>query len=105
MKIDSFVQSKGDGVVLTIAAVPRSKRIGFLGVSHRGIKIGINSAPDKGKANDELVRWLADQFSVTRSEIEILNGHGTSAKTIWLKRVDRSAVENQIERWSARIDD
>ncbi len=46
------------------------------------IKIDIASAPEDGRANAELVRYLADEFSVPKSHVHILRGQTSKAKTV-----------------------
>lgn len=46
------------------------------------LKIDIAAAPEKGKANRELIRYLAEAFDVPRSSVEILCGETSGVKMI-----------------------
>jgi uncharacterized protein (TIGR00251 family) len=46
------------------------------------VKIDIAAAPEKGKANLELIKYLAEEFGVPRSHIEILCGEAAKGKQI-----------------------
>lgn len=49
------------------------------------IKIDIAAAPEQGKANDELIRYLANAFCVPRSCIQIISGAGDKIKLLRIK--------------------
>ena len=38
------------------------------------LKINIVSIPEKGKANQELIAWLAKKLGIAKSEISIISG-------------------------------
>ena len=59
-------------VVLVRPCAPRSclRKIMSDGVQ----KIDIAAPPEDGKANAELIRFLAEYFDVSRSSVEILSG-------------------------------
>jgi uncharacterized protein (TIGR00251 family) len=45
-------------------------------------KVDVAAAPEGGKANEELIRFLADEFEVGRSNIEIVSGQTSKIKTL-----------------------
>lgn len=58
-------------------------RLGGSGITVEGeeIEVGIKSEPERGKANRELVKKLADHFNVPAQNVRIVSGH-TSRKKI-----------------------
>ena len=46
------------------------------------VKIDIAAAPVKGKANDELAKFLAREFSVPRKNVIILSGAADKTKLV-----------------------
>jgi len=48
------------------------------------IKVGIAAPPVKGKANQELVRFLAMEFDVLKNNVKIVSGIGERVKLIKL---------------------
>lgn len=55
---------------------------GSVDVDGNEITISIKSAPERGKANAELVRKLADHFNVTPSNVRIVSGYTSRKKTV-----------------------
>jgi uncharacterized protein (TIGR00251 family) len=58
----------------------RSAVTGSLG--ENTLKIRISAAPEKGKANKELIELLSKTFDVSRSSVTIATGHTSPMKTI-----------------------
>ena len=50
------------------------------------IKITLAAAPEKGKANQELVRFLAEELGVRKYQIKIISGLGERNKLIKISR-------------------
>ncbi len=50
------------------------------------VKIDVAAVPEDGKANEELIRFLAQEFDVGRSNIEIVSGHTSRIKVVRIKR-------------------
>ncbi len=46
------------------------------------LKIDLAAVPEDGEANEELVRFLADEFGVPRSGVEIVSGQTSRLKVI-----------------------
>lgn len=46
------------------------------------IKIRIKAAPEKGKANAELIKFLSKEFGVPQATISIISGKGERLKLI-----------------------
>lgn len=45
-------------------------------------KFDVAAAPEDGKANAELIRFLAEEFGVAKTNIEILSGQSSPLKRI-----------------------
>lgn len=61
------------------------------------LKAKITSAPQEGKANTELIGFLADFFSVRKSEIKIVKGEKEKRKLISLP-LDEDEFRRAISR-------
>lgn len=67
---------------LTVKVIPNSKKNE---IEHSGeglLKVRIKAPPDKGKANEELIAFLAKTFKVSKSQIRIISGHANRIKTL-----------------------
>lgn len=70
-------------LTLQIRVIPRSPATTWAGLMADGsVKLKIAAVPEKGKANEELTRFLAREFAVPRSNVEILAGASSHAKLV-----------------------
>jgi len=46
------------------------------------VKVSVNAAPDKGKANEQVRRALADHYGVAVSQVEIIKGETARKKIV-----------------------
>ena len=62
---------------LRVAVQPGASRTEVVGIHDGCLKLRIAAPPIDGRANDELVRWLARQLSVPRSQLRIAGGESS----------------------------
>jgi uncharacterized protein (TIGR00251 family) len=70
-------------MTVRVKVIPRSAQNQVIGEMPDGtLKVRIAAAPERGKANDELIALLARHFQVARSAVTIISGHSTGLKLI-----------------------
>lgn len=67
---------------ISVKVNPKSVKPGIERLGDSVFKIKVKSAPEKGKANKEVVEIIADYFHVPKSTVRILRGHTAQKKTI-----------------------
>ncbi len=76
------LQTEGK-LTLQIRVIPKSAKTEWAGLMEGGVfKVRIAAAPDKGKANDELIRFLASELGVRRPQVEIVAGATSQNKLV-----------------------
>ncbi len=46
------------------------------------LKVKIKSPPEKGKANEELLSFLADTFKIAKNRFRMISGHSSRLKKL-----------------------
>jgi uncharacterized protein (TIGR00251 family) len=70
-------------LTLRVKVIPKSARTGAIGEMADGsVKIKVAAVPEKGKANAELTAYLAEVFSVSRSNVTLVMGAASSTKLL-----------------------
>ena len=70
------------GVRIAVQITPNAKKSEVIGVLDDALKIRLQAQPIEGKANEALVRFLADVLSVPKSVVAITHGHTNKRKVI-----------------------
>jgi uncharacterized protein (TIGR00251 family) len=74
-----------DGIRLTIAVMPNAKKSMVSGLHGDALKIRLQAPPIDGRANEALIRYLADVLGVTQSVIAITHGQTSRRKLVLLR--------------------
>lgn len=90
------LQRDGSGVILPVQAQPKARKAGVVGLHNGRLKVAVTEPPDKGKANDALVRALAEFLGVRRSQVELLSGATSSLKSFRIEGITPSAMKDRI---------
>lgn len=70
----SAVEYRGDGLVLRLYIQPKASRDSIVGLHGDELKVAITAPPVDGQANAHLVKFLAKQFRVAKSQVVIEKG-------------------------------
>ena len=79
---------QADGwVTFRVKARPQAQVSRFRGpLGDDTFKVDIAAAPEDGAANQELIRFLAEEFGTSKSLVEIVSGHTGRLKTVIVRR-------------------
>jgi uncharacterized protein (TIGR00251 family) len=93
-------QSK-DGVTLAVRAQPGAKKTTIAGTYGEGasalLKIAVNALPVEGRANEALIAFLAELFSLPKSAIELASGASSRNKVFLMRGVSPAKAEAAIK--------
>lgn len=80
-----FFERKGDSIILRVRLSPNSSSCSVKGVFVAAdglsyLKINVIAVPEKGKANQELVKFLGRLLRLPKSEIKLIGGETDRCK-------------------------
>ncbi len=71
------------GVTIPVKVIPGAARTEAVGTMADGtLKVRVAAPADQGKANEELLRFLAVEHGVARSRVKILAGAASTRKLV-----------------------
>lgn len=76
------VRDEAGVLVLAFRVQPGAPRSEVVGMYGDALKIRLAAPPVDGRANDELVRFLADAFGVPRANVTLLRGASSRSKVV-----------------------
>jgi uncharacterized protein len=80
-----IVQDTKDGAILTVHIQPKASTTECVGIHGDALKIRVAAPPVDGAANDELIRFLARQLSISTSSVGIHSGASGRHKRVLVK--------------------
>ena len=87
----------GQAATVSVKVVPRSNKDEVAGWEGDTVKIRLKAAPTDGKANEALVRFLADQIGVAVSQVEIVTGHSSRRKIIRFRGATAERIRERLK--------
>lgn len=69
-------------IMITIKVLPRASRNEVIPQPDGSLRVRLTAAPVDGKANDALIKLLADHFDTSKSKIKIVRGLTSKNKTV-----------------------
>ena len=67
---------------LSVKVKARAKQEKVEKVAEGQYKVWVKAAPEKGRANEEVIRALSGHLKIPKSRIAIVGGHASSQKTV-----------------------
>jgi uncharacterized protein len=78
----NWFRRTGNIITLTLHVQPGAKRNEIAGLHGMALKIRLAAPPTEGRANDELLKFIADQFAVPQRNVELKQGGQSRHKVV-----------------------
>jgi len=92
-----FLRAVADGVTLAVRVQPGAKKTAIIGVYGEGpavqLKLQVHAPPIEGRANDALIKFLAETFDVPPRNVELVSGKLSRNKVFLLRGVTVGQAE------------
>ncbi len=93
----TFYEWDGDILVLNILGTPSAKKDAILKPKGNQLKVSVRAQPQNGKATDYMVDFLAKEFGVSASAIEVVYGRESVHKQLRIKAPKKLYVDIEFE--------
>jgi uncharacterized protein (TIGR00251 family) len=89
------------GVTLAIRVQPGAKKTAITGIYGEGataqLKIAVQAPPLEGRANQALIAFLAETFSIPRHSVELIAGESSRSKVFLLRGLSLAQVTTALK--------
>ncbi|MCA9079178.1 MAG: DUF167 domain-containing protein [Planctomycetaceae bacterium] len=86
-----------NGILLPVHAQPGAKREGIVGVHDGRLKVAVTTAPEQGKANQQLEKVLAKALGLRRAQVTLFKGPTNARKVFCISGVELSVLRERID--------
>lgn len=98
-----YLTTQGDGSLqLRLHVQPRASRTCLAGIHGESLKLAITAPPVEGKANKEVIAFLAAFFKIPRKEISIVGGLQSREKRCRIGLLSEHEARERIAREIAK---
>jgi uncharacterized protein len=86
----------GASVRLRLRVSPGAARTEVVGRHSGAWKVRVAAPPEGGRANDAVLRLLAEATGVPRTNVEIVAGHAARDKVVALAGIDAAELDRRL---------
>lgn len=79
----------GADLLVRLRVQARAGRTAFAEPFGDALKVKLKAPPVEGRANAELLRFIAESFGVSRAQVELITGQQSRSKLLRIKRPSR----------------
>jgi len=83
---------------LRLRIVPNAKRSEVAGPHGGALKLRIAAPALEGRANEELVEFLADKLGLSRRNVSLISGEKSRDKIVAIEGLEESVVRERLAR-------
>jgi uncharacterized protein (TIGR00251 family) len=92
--VAAWYRREGDVIILALHVQPGAKRSETAGLHGNALKIRLAAPPIEGRANEALLRFIAELFGVPLRDVELLRGAQSRHKMV--KVIGSTAVPESL---------
>jgi uncharacterized protein (TIGR00251 family) len=81
---------------LRLRVSPGAARTAVVGRHGEGWKVHVAAPPEGGRANDAVVRLLADALALPRAAVTLVSGHAGRDKIVELAGVEPAQIDERL---------
>ncbi len=81
---------------LRVRVSPGAARAEIVGRHGDAWKVRVTAAPERGRANEAVLRLLAETLAVPRDAVTLVSGHGGREKVVELNGVGPALIERRL---------
>ena len=86
------------GCELTVLARPRARRAEFAGTHDGALCVRLQAPPVDGKANEELIGFLAKELGVPKAAVTLRRGAASRRKVVAVRGRSAAAVARRLRQ-------
>ena len=91
------IYENDEGVVFTTKIVPGSSgQTRICGLLDDMLKVKVSAAPEKGKANQCLIKFLAEQLGVKKNAVSIISGTTGPVKHVQISGMNADTLSKKL---------
>jgi uncharacterized protein (TIGR00251 family) len=84
------------GILLPVRAQPGARRNALVGEQAGRLKVAVTQVAEKGKANAEIIRLLADALGLKRTQITLRSGATGALKVLHIAGIEETTLQRRI---------
>lgn len=90
------VETRGEGAVFGVKALPGSRRNAVCGEHDGCLKVAVSKPPEKGKANDAILEVVCRALALPRRRVSIVAGETGARKKLLVTEITAAELAERL---------
>lgn len=90
------LQPRSNGFALAVKVVPGASRNAVTGGYGDGIKVTVSAVPERGAANEAVIKLLAEVLGMPAASVQIVRGHTSPRKEVLIVGLAAEVIEQRL---------
>jgi len=86
-----------EGIVLPVSAQPGARKNGITGAHDGRLRVAVTQAAEKGKANQALIKVLAAELGLKKSQIQLASGPTSPQKQFLISGMTLDELRSRVD--------
>jgi uncharacterized protein (TIGR00251 family) len=91
------IRDTPDGATLAVRAQPGAKKDKITGLHDGSLKVAVSAPPEDGRANEAIIRLLADTFDCRPNRINLQKGKTDRRKVFLFEKISAEELRKKVE--------
>jgi uncharacterized protein (TIGR00251 family) len=92
-----LLKETSQGIILPVKVVPKAARHQMCGWEGEELKIRLRAIPEKGKANEALIAFIAEELDLSPSQITLTAGETSRHKRLLITHISREECDKRLD--------
>ncbi len=94
--LDQLIETRGKHSTVKLFIQAKAKKSQFIGIYDGRLKLAISAPPIEGKANREIIAFLASYFGVRKNQVKIICGGRSRRKTCIIEHFTKKEAVGKL---------
>jgi uncharacterized protein (TIGR00251 family) len=95
-------QQTRNGVSFKVEVISKASRSEIVDWENNELKVRVAAVPEKGEANAELLRHLAEIFGVAKSKVQLMQGEKSRQKCVCIVGLSLVQMQDKLKAYLAK---
>lgn len=91
------LEQREDGVLLPVKARAGGSKNAITGIHAGALKVMVTQAPEKGKANQAIIKLLAKSLGLQKSQLTLISGLSSRQKTFLIAELSVTQLRERLQ--------
>lgn len=94
--LPGWLRLRDTGVTLTLRVKPGARQTAITHIEETYLMLTLNASATEGKANEALLKFLANFLKIKRNQLQLLMGPHHQNKVVWIQNISAEVVIRAI---------